>query len=66
MTLVTVAEARKNLPDWLRRAKAGEEIGIVYGNQIFAVRPVSVTSIDRAQSDEAPAKTGILAPKRRA
>ena len=46
MTTLTVTEARKNLSGWIRRARAGEEIGIIDGNQIFAIRPVTVTAID--------------------
>jgi antitoxin (DNA-binding transcriptional repressor) of toxin-antitoxin stability system len=43
---LTVTEARKNLSSWLRRAKAGEEIGIVDGADIIALRPVKVTAVD--------------------
>lgn len=46
MTTLTVTEARKNLSGWLRRATAGEEIGIIDGNRIIALRPVTVTAID--------------------
>jgi len=46
MTTLTVTQARKNLSGWIRRARAGEEIGIIDGNQIFALRPVTVTAID--------------------
>jgi antitoxin (DNA-binding transcriptional repressor) of toxin-antitoxin stability system len=46
MTTLTVTEARKNLSGWLRRAAAGEEIGIIDGNKIIALRPVTVTAID--------------------
>jgi antitoxin (DNA-binding transcriptional repressor) of toxin-antitoxin stability system len=46
MTTLTVTEARKNLSGWIRRATAGEEIGIIDGNKIIALRPVTVTAID--------------------
>jgi len=46
MTTLTVTEARKNLSGWLRRAKAGEEIGIIEGNRIIALRPVEITAVD--------------------
>lgn len=46
MTTLTVTQARKNLTGWLRRAEAGEEIGIIDGNKIIALRPVTVTAID--------------------
>lgn len=57
MTTLTITEARKNLSRWLRRAKAGEEIGIIEGNQIFALRPVTVTAVDFEEvSVDAPAQ----------
>ena len=31
---------------WLRRAAAGGEIGIIDGNKIIALRPVTITAID--------------------
>ena len=46
MTTITVTEARKNLSGWLRRAGAGEEIGIIDGDKIIALRPVTVTAVD--------------------
>jgi antitoxin (DNA-binding transcriptional repressor) of toxin-antitoxin stability system len=39
-------QARKSLSGWPRRARAGEEIGIIDGNQIIALRLVTVTAID--------------------
>ncbi len=51
MKTLTVTEARKNLSQWLRRAKAGEEIGIVDGADIIALRPVAVTALDYFQSE---------------
>ena len=32
MKTLTITEARKNLSSWIRRAKTGEEIGIIDGN----------------------------------
>ena len=52
MKTLTVTEARKNLSGWLRRAKAGEDIGIIEGNRIIALRPVEVTSLDRIQVEQ--------------
>lgn len=52
MKTLTVTEARKNLSGWLRRAKAGEDIGIIDGNQIIALRPVQVVSADRIEVEE--------------
>lgn len=49
MTTLTVTEARKNLSSWLKRAKAGGDIGIIDGNRIIALRPVDVVSADRVE-----------------
>lgn len=46
MKTLTITEARKNLSSWLHRARNGEEIGIVDGSQIIALRPVTVTATD--------------------
>ncbi len=51
MTTLTITQARKNLSGWLRRAEAGEEIGIIDGNHIVALRPVTVTAIDYMESE---------------
>lgn len=51
MKTLTVTEARKNLSQWLRRAKAGEEIGIVDGADIVALRPVRVTAVDYLEAE---------------
>ena len=66
MRTLTVTEARKNLSGWIRRAGAGEEIGIVDGARIYAIRPVAVMAADyaleeygatRAEVDAAVART---------
>lgn len=54
MKTLTVTEARRNLSSWLRRAKAGEDIGIIEGNRIIALRPVEVVSVDTIQIEEVP------------
>ncbi len=51
MKTLTITEARKNLSSWIRRAKSGEEIGIIDGNTIVALRPVIVSAIDYAESE---------------
>ncbi len=51
MQTLTVTQARKNLSKWLRRAKAGEEIGIVNGADIIALRPVVVTAADYMETE---------------
>jgi antitoxin (DNA-binding transcriptional repressor) of toxin-antitoxin stability system len=51
MQTLTVTEARKNLSKWLRLAKSGEEIGIVDGADIIALRPVAVTATDYMETE---------------
>jgi prevent-host-death family protein len=46
MTTLTIAKARANLSELLERAKRGEDIGIVSGDQVVALRPVTVSSDD--------------------
>ena len=48
MTTLTVTKARANLSAILEKAKRGEDIGIVSGDQIIALRPVTVSSDDYA------------------
>ena len=48
MTTLTISQARANLSDLLEKAKRGEDIGIVSGDQIVALRPVTVSSDDYA------------------
>lgn len=55
MTTLTVTQARQNLSGWLRRAAAGEEIGIIDGNRIVALRPVTVTAVDFEEVPVTPA-----------
>lgn len=46
MTTLSPTQARTNLPSLLRRAAKGEDIGILHGDQIIALRPVTVHSDD--------------------
>lgn len=48
MTTLTITKARANLSAILEKAKRGEDIGIVSGDQIVALRPVTVSSDDYA------------------
>ena len=48
MTTLTITKARANLSKLLEKAKQGEDIGIVSGDQIVALRPVTVSSDDYA------------------
>ncbi|MBW7896909.1 MAG: hypothetical protein H3C27_17525 [Opitutaceae bacterium] len=51
MKTLTATEARKNLTHWLKAAKGGQEIGIVYGADIIALRPVPVEAADYTQRE---------------
>ena len=51
MKTLTATEARKNLTHWLKAAKGGQDIGIVYGADIFALRPVPIQAADYAQRE---------------
>src|ERR1017187_1059319 len=48
MTTLAITKARANLSELLERAKRGEDIGIVSGDQVVALRPVTVASDDYA------------------
>jgi len=48
MTTLTISKARANLSALLEKAKKGEDIGILSGDQIVALRPVTVSSDDYA------------------
>jgi antitoxin (DNA-binding transcriptional repressor) of toxin-antitoxin stability system len=46
MTTLSPTKARANLTHWLKRAAAGEDIGILCGDKVIALRPVRVFSED--------------------
>ena len=48
MTTVSITMARQNLGAWLEKAMKGEDIGIICGHQVVALRPVAVCSTDYA------------------
>lgn len=48
MQTLSPTKARSNLTFWLKAAARGEDVGILYGDQIIALRPVSVESTDYA------------------
>jgi antitoxin (DNA-binding transcriptional repressor) of toxin-antitoxin stability system len=48
MTTLSPTQARTNLSSLLRRAAKGEDIGILHGDQVIALRPVAVHSDDYA------------------
>jgi antitoxin (DNA-binding transcriptional repressor) of toxin-antitoxin stability system len=51
MKTLTITEARKNLGRWLASAARGEDVGIVSGADIIALRKVEVESVDYAQRE---------------
>jgi len=48
MTTLTITDAKKNLGKWLNAAIKGEDIGIVAGPNVVALRPVEVEATDYA------------------
>ena len=46
MKTLTVTKARANLGHWIRRALRGEEIGVVLGARLVALRPVPIEAGD--------------------
>jgi len=46
MTTLSPTKARANLTHWLKKASAGEDIGILCGDKVIALRPVRVFSED--------------------
>jgi antitoxin (DNA-binding transcriptional repressor) of toxin-antitoxin stability system len=48
MKTLSVTDARQNLTRWLQAAMHGEDVGILCGNQVVALRPVRVYSEDYA------------------
>jgi antitoxin (DNA-binding transcriptional repressor) of toxin-antitoxin stability system len=51
MTTLSPTQVRKNLTSWLKKAAAGEDIGILYGDKVFAIRPVKVKSANYAWTE---------------
>ncbi len=51
MQTLTVTAARAQLGHWLARAVKGEEIGVVVGAQIVALRPVPIQAADYMETE---------------
>ena len=51
MKTLTVTDARQKLGYWLKRAERGEEIGVVSGRNVIALRPVPITAADYAEKE---------------
>ena len=61
MKTLTVTDARKNLSRWLDAAARGQDIGIIRGAEIIALRRVDVESTDYAQREYAATPEQIAA-----
>src|SRR6266581_2064946 len=48
MKTLTITDAKKNLSKWLQAAARGEDIGIISGADVIALRRVEVESTDYA------------------
>jgi len=48
MQTLSPTKARSNLTFWLKAAAGGKDVGILYGDQVIALRPVTVESTDYA------------------
>ena len=51
MKTLTVTDARQKLGYWLKRAEQGEEIGVVFGASIFALRKVPIQAADYMETE---------------
>lgn len=59
MTTVTATQARANLTRLLQRAARGEDVGIVCGADIIALRPTRVFSEDYALREYGVSESGL-------
>jgi hypothetical protein len=51
ITTLSPTKARSNLTAWLKKAAAGEDIGILFGDKVIALRPVEVESTDYVEKE---------------
>lgn len=51
MKTLTITDAKKNLGRWLAAAARGEDVGIVAGADIIALRKVEIEPTDYAQKE---------------
>ena len=61
MKTLTITEAKKNLGRWLTAAARGEDVGIITGAAIIALRKVEVESTDYAQREYGATPEQVLA-----
>jgi antitoxin (DNA-binding transcriptional repressor) of toxin-antitoxin stability system len=60
MTTLSPTRARANLTSLLKRAANGEDIGILHGDKVIALRPVNVYSDDYALREYAITKKELI------
>jgi len=65
MKTLTITDAKKNLGQWLAAAVRGEDIGIVSGADIIALRKVEVESMDYAQREYGVTKKELIRAAKR-
>jgi antitoxin (DNA-binding transcriptional repressor) of toxin-antitoxin stability system len=53
MQTLTVTKARANLGHWVRRALRGEDIGVILGSRLVALRPVPIEAGDYMEREYA-------------
>ena len=51
MKTLTITDAKKNLGKWLKAAAQGEEVGIVAGSDIIALRKIEVAALDTSYAE---------------
>lgn len=51
MKTLTITDARQRLGYWLKRAERGEEIGVIMGATVIALRPVPIVAADYAETE---------------
>lgn len=64
MKTVTITEAKKHLGSYLKGAVDGQNIGIICGNRVVALRPVEVTSLDFEKFGDQEAIAGLTVEQR--
>lgn len=64
MKTVTITEAKKHLGAYLKEAVDGQNIGIICGSRIVALRPVAVTSVDFDQAGDPEVVANLTAEQR--
>jgi antitoxin (DNA-binding transcriptional repressor) of toxin-antitoxin stability system len=51
MKTLTITDAKKNLGHWLKAAAQGEEVAIIAGSDIIALRKVEVAVVDTSYAE---------------